>query len=517
MTRMIFLLSCWLLCVVSTSSRANEAVVNPRAKMSWNEFRGPGGSGVAAPSDPPVEIESSHATWRTAVPTGHSSPVLSESLVILTGVEQKRLVTIALQQADGALVWKQQAPEVPLEPVHETSSPAASTPFVDGSRIYVYFGSYGLLCYDLSGNLIWQRALPTPKSLYGCATSPIVSGDQLIVVLDSDDNLSDSTLSQSKILAVNKHTGETIWESPRPLHRSSWSTPTIWTHDDQHQELVVLGSSRVCGYDLKTGEEKWSVGGFSRETIARPIVVPGLVLASASMLGGVADEQPDPEPFWKAVMRFDANGDGQLEKAEMVRPFTFPLRPDLPSDHPGFGIPLPDDEQDRQKRLDGVFVSVDKDRDGRWSKDEFLANLSFDRGKPNLLAIKPGGQGDVSESHVAWAVHRGIPETPTPLYHDGRIYLICDGGILTALNANDGRTIYRQRLGTPGHYRASPVLAGDRIYFASEEGVVSVVQAGDTFRLLHQVDLHERIAATPALDERTIYLRTESALMAFRK
>lgn len=510
--------SSWLIALSLLASSRADIPPNSGSDLptKWNEFRGPGGSGVAPSADPPTAIELSRATWKVAVPPGHSSPVLSEQLVILTAVEQKRLVTIAVRRADGTLVWKQPAPEVPLESVHETSSPAASTPFVDSSRIYVYFGSYGLICYDLEGTVVWQRPLPTPKSLYGCATSPIVVGDQLIVVLDNDENLSESSLSQSKILSVNKFTGETIWETPRPLQRSSWSTPTVWTHDDQSQELVVLGSGRVCGYDLSSGQEKWCATGFSRETIARPIVVPGYIVASASMLGGVADEQPDPEPFWKAIMRFDANGDEHLERTEMVRPFTFPLRPDLPSDHPGFGIPLPDDEAARQSRLDGIFASADKNRDGRWSKEEFLGSLSFDRGKPNLMAIRAGGEGDITESHVAWSVHRGIPETPTPLYHDGRIYLVCDGGIFTVIDVHDGRTIYRNRLGTPGHYRASPVLASDRLYVVSEEGILSVVRAGDKFQLLHQVDLKHRVAATPAIDRDTVYLRTDEFLAAFR-
>ena len=83
---------------------------------------------------------------------------------------------------------------------------------------------------------------------------------------------------------------------------------------------------------------------------------------------------------------------------------------------------------------------VDKDKDGFWTKEEFLNHLSFNRGKPNLMAIKPGGSGDVTESHVTWALHRGIPEIPSPVLHKDRIYMVRNGGVLTAVDARSGKT-----------------------------------------------------------------------------
>jgi hypothetical protein len=242
----------------------------------------------------------------------------------------------------------------------------------------------------------------------------------------------------------------------------------------------------------------------------------GHVFASASMIGGVADEQPDPEPFWAAVIQFDANGDNQLQRDEMTGHFTFPFRPDLPVGHPGFGLPMPKDEPRRKRRLDGMFSSIDKNKDGFWTREEFLSNISFNRGKPNLLAVRPGGQGDVTESHVTWALHRNIPEIPTPVLHRNRIYLVRDGGILSAVDAANGEVVYRKRLRATGHYRASPVIANDHVYVISENGVISVVKAGDEFEMLHQQALGEPVAATPAIDESTMYIRTEKRLMAFR-
>jgi outer membrane protein assembly factor BamB len=483
--------------------------------VTWNQFRGVNGSGVAEACKPPVAIDTSTIAWKIDVPPGHSSPVLSRKLVVLTGVEGDRLATFAFEKRTGKLVWRKQAPKVPFEKVHRAGSPASSTPCIDDERVYVYFGSYGLLCYDHQGRDQWNLAIPTPKSLYGMSSSPIVYDDNLILVVDNDANLPNSRVSQSKIIALNKFTGELVWESPRPFHRSGWSTPTIWKHDEG-QELVVLGNGRLRGYDAATGVEKWFVNGFSRETISRPIAGKNRVYASASMIGGVADDQPDPTPFWKAVIQFDANKNGKLERIEMTEGFTFPFRPDLPAGHPGFGLPLPKDEAQRKRRLDGMFAGIDKDKDGFWTKEEFQRVLSFNRGKPNLIAVRPGGQGDVTESHVTWALHRSIPEIPSPVLYQDRIYLIRDGGILSAVNVNNGKLVYRQRLKATGHYRSSPVIANDHLYVISESGVVSAIRTGDDFSLAHQHALRDTVAATPAIDSSTIYIRTKSQLIGFR-
>ncbi len=488
----------------------------PRIEVDpWDQFRGPNGSGVGRGCRPPVILDADHVSWKTAIPYGLSSPVLAGGRVFLTAVDGGRLVTLALDSATGKSLWRREAPEVPLEKVHKASSPAASTPHVDGDRIYVYFGSFGLLCYDHEGRERWSKPIPTPANLYGMATSPIGHGDFLILVLDNEANLPGSKLSRSRILAVRKSTGETAWETARPFQRSGWSTPMIWDHGDG-EDLVVLGSGRVSGYDPRTGAEKWFVNGFSRETIAVPVSGRGHLYASAAMLGGVSDEQPDPQPFWDAVMQFDRNRDGKLERGEMTGPFTFPLRPELPPGHPGYGIPLPGNAAERKRRLDGMFSWVDKDRDGFWTREEFLASMSFRRGKPMLMAIRPGGEGDVTETRVAWQLHRGIPEIPSPVFYEDRLYLVRNGGILTAVDASRGEILYAGRLGGTGQYSASPVAANGHLYLASNRGLVSVVKAGDVFQKVHQHDLGEPVFVTPALDASTIYIRTEANLLAFR-
>ena len=479
----------------------------------WNQFRGPNGSGIR--SDARIHLpDKNNLLWQAPLPFGLSSPVLSEDKIFLTGIEEGRLVTLALERKSGKLLWKKQAPETEIEKFHESSSPATPTPFVDENRLFVYFGSFGLLCYDHEGKEIWKKPLPTPKSLYGTSSSPISHGDLLILVVDDDANLPNSRVSRSRILALRKKDGATAWETPRPFHRSGWSTPTIWEHD-RGKELVVLGNGSLRGYTLPEGEEKWQVDGFSRETIARPMVGNGLVFASGSKLGGSADLKTDPLPFWEAVVRFDANGDDRLERKEMTGHFTFPFRPQLPPGHPGYGLPLPKDPSKRKKKLDGMFFWMDKDKDGFWDKKEFLDNLTIGRGKPLLVAVRPGGKGNVTDTHVEWEFNKGIPEVPSPILHEKLIYMISNGGVLTCVDAGNGEMVYRKRLEGRGQYVASPLIAGNHLILASEDGLISTVGTGDEFRILGQFELGESIQVTPALGQNTLYVRGKNNLWAF--
>ena len=481
----------------------------------WNQFRGPNGSGVAANAKPPVNLDPSRPAWKVAVPVGHSSPVMWGGKLFLTGVVNSRLVTLAFDKATGKRLWQRQAPEAQLERVHQASSHAAPTPVADKDRVYVYFGSFGMLCYDHDGRELWQKKLPVPRTLYGTSSSPIEYEKLIILVLDDDNNLPRSRLSRSKVIAINKTNGNTKWETPRPFQRSGWSTPVILRHS-AGTELVVLGNGRLCGYELPGGRELWHVTGFSRETISAPVVANGMVLAAASRRGGGGNDKVDPEPFWKSVIHFDQNKDGKLQRKEMTGHFTFPFRPELPYGHPGYGMPLPKDPPQRARRLDGIFGWLDKNRDGHWTREEFTANFSHGNGKPMLIAVKPGGRGDITNTHLAWEHNRGIPEIPSPLAHEGRVYMVRSGGILTAVNATSGKPLYSERIGASGQYSASPILANGHIYLASEPGQITVVKAGDKLKVVHQARLNDLIHVSPAFDADTLYVRSAKFLWAFR-
>ncbi len=483
--------------------------------VNWNQFRGPNGAGIAAGFKPPLKIVADQAAWKKSLPPGKSSPVLWKDRIFLTGVAAGRLTTLALDANSGKVLWKRLAPEAPLERVHRANSVAASTPCADEKHVYVYFGSYGLLCYDHEGLEQWKKPIRTPKSMYGVATSPILYGQRIILVLDDDANLEGSKLSRSKVIALDCATGEPVWETPRPYNRGVWSSPMIWEHESG-TDLVVPGNGRVYGYEPATGAEKWHVSGFSREPIALPVAGDGQLYVAVSMQGGRGDVQLDPEPFWAAMLHFDSNGDGLIGRNEITKDFTSPFRPELPPGHPGFGSPLPADPEQRRKRQNDIFNWRDKNKDGFWTKQEFTADMRVGRGQPNLAAIRPGGRGDITESHVKWNLRRGIPEIPSPVFHSGRLYLVRSGGILSCVRTDTGEVIYRQRLGASGQYSASPVIANDHLYLVSNRGTITAVKCGDEFTVTHQADLGVPVAATPAMDQNSLYLRADDALLAFR-
>ena len=134
-----------------------------------------------------------------------------------------------------------------------------------------------------------------------------------------------------------------------------------------------------------------------------------------------------------------------------------------------------------------------------------------------LLAVKLGGTGDVTATHVLWKENKSIPEVPSPLAYNNKVYLVRNGGVVTCLDAVSGKLIYRARVGAGGPYFASPLAANGRVIVTSGDGVVSVLSAGDHLDVLANNDLGEPVAASPAFVDGVLYVRTASGLSAFRQ
>jgi hypothetical protein len=143
---------------------------------------------------------------------------------------------------------------------------------------------------------------------------------------------------------------------------------------------------------------------------------------------------------------------------------------------------------------------------------QFYANNSA-----RVMAVRPGTTGEVSQANIAWSEKKGVPGVPSPLYYDGQLYTFQNGGIVSCRVAKTGELLYTARLGAPGYYYSSPVAADNKIYIASEEGVVVVLDAGAQLNVLATNKLDGAILATPALVDRQIYVRTDSHLYAFGK
>ena len=162
-------------------------------------------------------------------------------------------------------------------------------------------------------------------------------------------------------------------------------------------------------------------------------------------------------------------------------------------------------------RFDAIRISL-LTSDGEPSSERALERaLERKLSQSKILCL------DRTSAEVRWELNRSIPEVPSPIFHDNRIYLVRNGGLLAAVDAVDGEQIYRERLGDSGHYSASPVIADGHLYFASNRGQISVAKTGDEIGIVSQHELGEPVYVTPTLDENTIYLRGGKHLWTLRR
>ena len=283
---------------VVTAGALGQAV-NPLAQ--WGQWRGPLATGAAPKADPPVEwSETKNIRWKTKLPgLGHSSPVVWGSLVFVTTAEMTgakkpftgvtpdgahnnmnplfdhQFAVMAIDRQTGAVVWRRTvATRQPHESTHESATWASNSPVTDGEHVLSFFGSNGLYCLDTGGRLLWSRDFGDMqvKHGHGEGASPLLHDETVVVNWDHE--------GASVIVALAKRTGEELWRQPRD-EVTSWATPIVVTHDGQAQ-VVVSGTRRVRGYDLKTGAVIWEAGGLPGNIVASPVGADGMVFAAGS-------------------------------------------------------------------------------------------------------------------------------------------------------------------------------------------------------------------------------------------
>ncbi len=449
----------------------------------WPQFRGPGGSGVADTEQPPVEFgPDKNVKWKVAVPSGLSSPIIAGDNLVVTGFENGKLYTIAYSRTVGKEIWRAEAKAQQIEPFHKVEgSPAASTPATDGARIVSYFGSAGLFCYNPSGQELWTLEMPAAGTAgdFGSGVSPIIADGMVILVRDQTKG--------SKIYAVDLANGEIRWEKDR-TSPASYATPVVW-NTPQGKQVVVAGHARMIGYDLKTGAEKWSVAGLPSGCCASPVISKGHLYFAGWSPGGADDTEFHMPTFDSLLKDLDQNKDGALSRTEAAKAF------------------------------EGFFDTQDANKDGSITRDEHDAILKFMREGQNVaFALKAGGTGDVTKTHMLWKQTKGLPYVPSAIAYQGQYVMVKDGGIVTAYDANTGQEIYMKRAAASGTYYASPVAANGNIYLTSlDQGIVTVLKAGSDKPEVVATNpaLGERIAATPAIANDTLYVRTDKHLYAF--
>jgi outer membrane protein assembly factor BamB len=392
----------------------------------WTRFRGPTGSAISEDVGLPTTWSSKeNIVWRTALPgPGTSCPITLGKRIYITSYsgyglvpqqgDMKNLVRhlLCLDRDTGKVLW--QKPFTPILPESAYSGGnssrhgyASSTPVTDGERLYVFFGKSGVHCLDLDGNPVWSARVGDRTDGWGSSNSPILYKNLVII---------NASVESGALVALDKATGKEVWRTEGI--RSSWSTPILVPVKEQ-QELVVMGTKRVLGYDPDSGKELWYADVFSG------YICPSVV----------------------------ANGD--------------------------------------------IVYATNN----------------------NTVAVRAGGRGDVTQSHVLWQSNRGS-KVASPVYHDGHLYM-GNSGTVTCLNAKTGELVYQERLNPgAGTMYASPVLADGKLYYVSQSNGTYVIAAGPKFQqLAHNVfeDDKTRTNASPVVSNGQILLRTDEYLYCLGK
>lgn len=450
------------------------------AETQWPHFRGPRFDNNFPDERPPAEFgPEKNVKWKVKMSVGHSSPIVIGDRLIVTGFDGKAaLETIALARDSGTVLWRQSVSPDKLENyIAKFNNPAASTPASDGEHIVSYFGSFGMICHDLDGKELWRRAMPLPESRdgFGTGSSPVVHDGKVFLLRDEDGQ-------GQGLYAIDIRSGKEVWRRKRDGFRISFGSPVIWDGC-----VVATGDLRLKAYDLKTGADRWVVTGLAACPCTTPAPGPDGNLYVAVWSNGSGNE-PNIPPWDKFVELMDQDKDGKLS----------------PKDCEGtiFG---------------DLFISLDPNRDGFIESTEWNANLArMFEGKNAVMSIKPGGRGDATRTHVRWQNDKGAPYVASPLIHEGLLYLIKDGGMLTVYDAASGELLVdRERLGVTGDFYASPVAVDGKIYAISQRGVFICIKAGRMPSVLWKADFGEPIVATPVVMGNTVYLRSQDHVWAF--
>jgi outer membrane protein assembly factor BamB len=465
----------------------------------WPQFRGPNSSGHAQGASPPIEFgPGKNELWRVPIGVGHSSPcIVGDSIFLTTSDKEKRsLEVVCIGRADGKIRWRRAVKVGKVEKGHPSFNPASSTPASDGQRVVAYFGSFGLICFDMAGAKQWEIKLPLTKSYSGNATSPIIVGNKVILYR--------ANYTDHFLLAVDKKTGKEIWKKPQSrkftTEISAAATPIV-----VGDMLIVHSVRAVLAFKIADGQTVWEANSPTTAT-STPVVTDKEVIVAAWNQSGEPALVPVFPPFEKLIAENDKDGDKVISPGELPKLWFFHRSEG--TDAPYNGAPL-------------RFSHADRDKNGKIVAKEWNNLLRYlaERRKNNiphgLMVIKLDSKGTVKPSEVRYLERKGIPEVPSPLVHKGHVYFVKNGGILTCLELKSGIQKYRMRTRGKGTYYASPIIAGDKMFLTSGEGKISVVSLGDDPDVLATNDMKEKTYATPAIVDGVIYVRTHKTLSAY--
>jgi outer membrane protein assembly factor BamB len=434
------------LLAVGCGSAADADVAAEKA-TNWHHWRGPNADGSAPTADPPIKWDGdTNIKWKAELPgKGSATPVVwGDRVFVLTAVKTDReakpdklpkpdprfkvntrppthfhrFLVLCFDRNTGKKLWEKVAAErVPHEGTHETHSYAAGSPTTDGKHLYASFGSFGTYCYDLDGNLKWERDLGRIHSRlgWGEAVTPVIHGDALLLNHDQE--------ADSVLYCLDAATGKTRWAAKRD-ERSSWNTPLVVVHSGKTQ-VVLNGNTRIRSHDLATGDVIWECGGMTVNPIPSPVKFNDSVICMSGYRGSAAVSVP-----------LDSAGDlGESGKVNWRHTGGTPY------------VPSPALVGDRL-----YFTAMN---------DAQLTVLDAKTGKPVLEKER------LPQARQFY----GSPVTAA-----GRVYFTDRSGTTVVLNAGDSLDVVAvNKLGGSGEvFDASPVPVGNQLFLRSDKALYCI-------------------------------------------
>lgn len=447
----------------------------------WPQFRGVNASGVSSATDLPVEFgPSKNVIWKTPLPAGHSSPVLTADRIFLTAFDAEKLYVFTLDRASGKILWRREVPRPRRQALHKSNSPASPSVATDGKNTFAFFTDFGLVSHGPDGEERWRVPLDPFNNPFGMGASPILAKGKVIQICDSETG--------SFLIAVDQKTGRTAWRAERPGVTRGFATPVLYQPKSGGLQALIAGTNSLVAYDVETGKEIWSVRGLTWQVKPTP-VIDGDVAYVLSWAGGSDQGNQEAVPAYTEVLKKgDANQDGKLAIEEAPEQY---------------------------KKL---LSESDFDRNGFYDEREWEKFQEKRSSLNSVMAVRLGGNGDMTGKSVLWRYYKSLPNVPSPLLYQNVLYLVKEGGILTALDPATGAVLKQGRItGALDFYYSSPVAADGKIYTASQSGRVAVIKAGPDWEILAVNEMDDEVFATTAPLDGRLYLRTKSALYCFGK
>lgn len=469
----------------------------------WPQFRGPNSTGVSTgtKSLPATFSPTENLRWSAKVGDGVGGSVIAAGRLFVTGMTADDTVSLfAYDAPTGKKLWQRDWKTGPLTEIHATNSQASATPAADAERVYFYFSTLGLIAVDAqSGKDVWEYKLPIPFFVFkwGPGMSPVLHRDMVIFCQDDDLN--------PAIYAFDKKTGTLRWKDDRQDMAVNYSHPVVNTVDGK-DEIVVAGTGIVIGYEPETGKRQWHAKVLLRNIKTTPVAIDGVVYISLQS-GAIANQ-------WLASVDRDekvGNGDGKLEKSEIQRYVGTQPIPDAFFKKTFDRGDLNKDGFLEGRELDVAFLHPDN-----FAGADFTASGDA-AAEQYILAIRGGGNGDVTKTHLAWKHKtKNTDHVVSPFVADGRMFLLKEGGITTVFDTKSGEPVRNpKRVGNGGGYFASPVLGDGKIYLASDNGKVAVLKNNSEYEEIALNDVGESVVATPAIADGCLFIRTRTQIMCF--